>query len=89
MNKYLIRFNKSRGTLGRGTKDHVWRVFENDKEYLFKHFVLNVPSKSEQADNVEDWNICCYGIMTIDKETSTATINWSAVPSPKGISFYG
>ena len=37
MNKYKIRFNKRRGQEGRGTIDHVWRVFENnDKEYLFK-----------------------------------------------------
>lgn len=77
MNKYLIRFNKSRGNPGRGTSEHVWRVFENGKEYLFKHFVLNVPSTSEKAADSEDWNISCYGIMTIDKETSTATINWS------------
>jgi hypothetical protein len=77
MNKYLIRFNKTRGNPGRGTKDHVWRVFENGKEYLFKHFVLNVPSTSEKEANSEDWNISCYGIMTIDKETSTATINRS------------
>jgi hypothetical protein len=61
---------------GRGTKDHVWRVFENGKEYLFKNFVLNVPAKSEKEVNSEDWNISCYGVMTIDKETSTATINW-------------
>jgi hypothetical protein len=77
MNKYLIRFNKSRGSPGRGTRDHAWRVFENGKEFLFKHFVLNVPSTSEKELNSEDWNVSCYGIMTIDKETSTATINWS------------
>jgi len=73
MNKYLIRFNKSRGQEGRGTIDHAWRVFENDKEYLFKHFKLNVKSFSEQSG--EDWNVACYGIMVIDKETSTAIIN--------------
>jgi hypothetical protein len=73
MNKYLIRFNKSRGQQDRGTLEHVWRVFENDKEYLFKHFKINVNSFSEQSG--EDWNVACYGIMTIDKETSTAIIN--------------
>lgn len=73
MKKYLIRFNKSRGMPGRGTWDHAWRVFENDKEYLFKHFKINVPSTSERTG--EDWNVSCYGIMTIDKETSTAIIN--------------
>ena len=73
MNKYLIRFNKSRGQPGRGSIDHVWRVFENDKEYLFKNFKINVESFSERTG--EDWNICCYGVMTIDRETSTAIIN--------------
>lgn len=73
MNKYRIRFNKSRGQIGRGTIDHVWRVFENDKEYLFKNVKINVPSKSEK-DEI-DWNIVCYGQLEIDKETSTAVIN--------------
>jgi hypothetical protein len=73
--KYRIRFNKSRGQPGRGTLDHVWRVFEGDKEYLFKNFTLNVPSTSEKEANSEDWNVCCEGVMTIDRETSTATIN--------------
>lgn len=73
MNKYLIRFNKSRGQENRGTIHHVWRVFENGKEYLFKNFQINVKSFSEQSG--EDWNLACYGIMTIDKETSTAIIN--------------
>ena len=60
---------------GRGSKDHVWRVFENGKEYLFKHFQINVPSKSEKELNSEDWNVICEGTMTIDKTTSTAIIN--------------
>ena len=75
MNKYAIRFNKSRGMEGRGTLDHCWRVFENDKEYLFKNFQINVPSQSEKATDSEDWNVVCHGVMTIDKETSTAIIN--------------
>lgn len=76
MNKYSIRFNKSRGLPGRGTDEHVWRVFENDgKEYLFKHFKLNVHSQSEKEKDSEDWNVVCYGHMTIDRETSTAIIN--------------
>lgn len=75
MNKYCIRFNKTRGMPGRGTVEHVWRVFENDKEYLFKNFKLNVPSYSEMDLNGQDWNLCCHGIMTIDRETSTAVIN--------------
>jgi hypothetical protein len=51
-------------------------VFEGDnaeKEYLLKHFVLNVNSASERTG--EDWNISCHGVLTIDKATSTATID--------------
>ena len=75
MNKYAIRFNKSRGMEGRGTLEHCWRVFENGKEYLFKNFQINVPSQSEKETDSEDWNVVCHGVMTIDKETSTAIIN--------------
>lgn len=73
--KYAIRFNKSRGMPGRGTHDHVWRVFEDGKEYLFKHFKLNVPSISEKELESDDWNVVCEGVLTIDKDTSTAIIN--------------
>ena len=73
MNKYLIRFNKTKGMPGRGTPDHAWRVFENDKEFLVKHVKINVPSYDEQTGG--DWNIACEGYMTIDRETSTAIIN--------------
>jgi hypothetical protein len=72
MNKYLIRFNKSRGQAGRGSVDHVWRVFENDKEFLCKHIRIYVPAHDEQAG--DDWNIACFGFMSIDKDTSTITI---------------
>ena len=75
MNKYRIRFNKSRGQPGRGTAEHVWRVFENDKEYILKHFKLNVPSYSEIDTNDQDWNLCCHGTMTINRDTSTAVID--------------
>ena len=74
MNKYSIRFNKSRGMQGRVTMDHAWRVFENGKEYLFKNFKLNVESSSEKEKNSEDWNVVCYGVRTSDKETSTVNI---------------
>jgi hypothetical protein len=74
MNKYRIRYNKSRGQPERGTMDHVWRVFENDKEYLVKNFKLNVDSFSEKEENSEDWNVCCYGTLELDRETSTAII---------------
>ena len=70
--KYAIRFNKTRGQPGRGSLDHVWRVFEDGKEYLFKHVQINVPSHSEQDGG--DWNIVCQGVMVIDRETSTAVI---------------
>jgi len=70
--KYAIRFNKTRGMPGRGSMDHVWRVFENEKEYLFKHVKIDVPSFSERDG--EDWNICCFGRLKIDRDTSTATI---------------
>ena len=70
--KYAIRFNKTRGQPGRGSLDHVWRVFEDGKEYLFKHVQINVPSHSEQDGG--DWNIGCQGVMIIDRETSTAVI---------------
>ena len=73
--KYSIRFNKTRGMEGRGTVDHVWRVFEDGEEYLFKNVKINVPSFSEVDENSQDWNIACYGKMTIDRETSTAIIN--------------
>jgi hypothetical protein len=71
--KYLIRFNKSRGKPNRGTMDHVWRVFEGEKEFLVKHVQINVPSYSERTG--EDWNIACDGILSFNRETSTAIIN--------------
>lgn len=74
MNKYSIRFNKSRGQPGRGTVDHVWRVFEGDKEYLFKNLDITVPVKSEKDTNGIDYNICCHGVLTIDRLSSTAII---------------
>jgi len=72
--KYRIRFNKSRGQEGRGSVDHVWRVFEGDKEYLFKNLDIRVPVKSEKESESEDWNIVCEGTLSIDRETSTAII---------------
>ena len=75
MKKYLIRFNKSRGMPGRGSDEHGWRVFEGDKEYIVKHFKISVPCFDERSGNSnDDWNICCYGNLTLDRETSTAII---------------
>lgn len=75
MNKYAIRFNKTRGLPGRGSVDHVWRVFENDnQEYVCKHLDITVPVKSEKDANDVDYNICCYGFLAINWKTSTAQI---------------
>ena len=68
----LIRFNKSRGQPGRGTMDHVWRVFVDEKEYLFKNVRIEIPSYSERTG--EDWNIACDGVLEIDRENSIAII---------------
>ena len=74
MNTYQIRFNKSRGQAGRGSMDHVWRVFENGKEFLFKSLDITTPIKSEKDANGVDYNITCRGYLTIDRNTSTAVI---------------
>jgi len=74
MNTYQIRFNKSRGQAGRGSMDHVWRVFENGKEFLFKNLDITAPVKSEKDANGTDYNIVCQGFMSIDRDTSTARI---------------
>ena len=73
--KFRIRFNKSRGQPGRGTPEHVWRVFdETGKEWLCKHVTINVPSFSEKEANSEDWNIACVGKIVIDRTNSTIKI---------------
>ena len=54
--------------------DHVWRVFENGKEFLFKNLNISVPVKSEKDANGVDYNITCQGYMSIDRGTSTAVI---------------
>lgn len=73
MSEFMIRFNQSRGQPNRGTEDHVWRVFEEDKEYLCKNVIINVQSRGTKTG--ENWNICCEGTMAICKDTSTITIN--------------
>lgn len=72
MAEFMIRFNKSRGLPGRGTEDHVWRIFEDDKEYLVKNVRIEVPSYG--AKTGEDWSICCSGQLVLDRANSTATI---------------
>lgn len=74
MKTYYIRFNKTRGQAGRGTMDHVWRVFEDGKEYLLKNLDISVPVKSAKDANGVDYNIVCKGYLTLDKDTSTAII---------------
>jgi len=75
MNTYQIRYNKSRGQAGRGSVEHAWRVFEGDKEYVVKNVRINVPSWGEKTG--EDWSMCCQGFITVDKKTSTITIEQS------------
>ena len=74
--RYYIRYNKTAGEPGRGTVDHKWRVFEGEKEYLFKNFKVNVPCYNELA--MGDWNLACEGVLAIDRDTSTAIINHEA-----------
>jgi hypothetical protein len=73
MNKYRIGYNKRKGQVG--SAEHAWRVFENDKEYVFKNVKIKSESYTEIDPNGQDWNICCYGKLEIDRETSTATIS--------------
>ena len=72
MNKYHIRFNKTRGQEGRGTMEHVWRVFENGKEILARDVVIQVPSWTEELNG--DWNICCKGWMKFDQASAFVMI---------------
>lgn len=67
-----IRYNKTRGQPGRGTLEHVWRVFDGPREYVVKNIKVNVPSWG--AKTGEDYSICCEGQVSIDKDTSTITI---------------
>ena len=74
--RYRIRFNKLRGQPGRGSFEHVWRVFEGEnREYLARHFKLNVPSWSEMDANGVDYNLVCEGVMEFFNDTDTVIIN--------------
>jgi hypothetical protein len=70
--KYRIRFNHSRGQPGRGTEEHVWRVFQDNTEWLARHIIIEVPSRSEQEGS--NWNIVCDGVMLFFKDTDTVVI---------------
>jgi hypothetical protein len=67
-----VRYNKTRGQPGRGSMDHAWRVFDDNKEYVVKNVRIDVPSWG--AKTGEDFSMCCEGVVTVDKETSTITI---------------
>lgn len=73
MAHFEIRFNKSRGQAGRGTPEHVWRVFEDGKEYLTRNVQINVPCRGEKTG--DDWSMCCEGTLRLDRGTSTAIID--------------
>ena len=73
MNEYKIRYNQTRGQPNRGSMDHIWRIFENEKEFLAKNVKINVPCYGAQTG--EDFSMCCTGIMIIDRETSTIIID--------------
>ena len=72
MLKYRIRFNKSRGQPGRGTEEHVWRVLQGNTEWLARHVIIEVPSRSEQEG--PDWNMVCEGNMLFFEDTDTVVI---------------
>jgi len=52
--------------------EHVWRVFENNTEYLARHVKIEVPSWGKQTG--PDWNIACTGTMTFFTDTDTIVI---------------
>jgi hypothetical protein len=74
-----IRFNKTRGMPGRGSLDHVWRVFQElpdgtDKEYVCKEVTINTRSWSAKEKGGDEWNICCRGYIEVIKEESKIII---------------
>lgn len=79
MSQFLIRFNKTRGQPGRGTVDHVWRVFDMGqcppKEYLAKAFTIEGPSRSmASGKSADDYNIACEGRLEINRALATIHI---------------
>tara|TARA_R110002153_G_scaffold163508_2_gene316067 strand:+ start:69 stop:296 length:228 start_codon:yes stop_codon:yes gene_type:complete len=70
--KYRVRFNKSKGTPGRGSSEHVWRVLQNETEWLARHVIIEVPSRTEQEG--PDWNIVCNGELLFFDDTDTVVI---------------
>ena len=70
--KYRIRYNHSRGQPGRGTEEHVWRVFQGDTEWLARHVIIEVFSYSEKEGS--NWNIVCEGKLEFFSDTDTIVI---------------
>lgn len=72
MKRYHIRFNTKHADTGL-----VWRVFENGKEYLFKHISIEVPVRDEITieDGVVKWNIACDGTLIYDGNNLGRIIN--------------
>lgn len=70
MNKYHIRFNHQHNGSGK-----VWRVFENNVEHQVEHLDIQVPLRDEVTveNNVEKWNVCCEGYLSINNNTATIT----------------
>jgi len=77
MNKYHIRFNHQHNGSGK-----VWRVFENEVEYLVEHLDIRVPMRDDITveNGVEKWNVYCEGYLSISNSTAiiedTPTFNW-------------
>ena len=73
--KIKIRFNKTRGEPGRGTADHVWRVFdETGKEFICKHILILTKCQGEKDENGQDYNIVAEGNMGINYDESRIKI---------------
>jgi hypothetical protein len=75
LNKYAIRFNTTKGQPGRGSQEHAWRVFENGKETLARHVIIECRSWTELDENKVNFNIVCYGQMKFYHDTDTAVIS--------------
>ncbi len=73
--RFRIRYNKTAGQPGRGSKEHVWRVFdESNKEYICKNIFMKNESWGEKEELTPDYNIVTNGEIQIDKEKSLITI---------------
>jgi len=73
MTEYHIRYNKRHGQAGWGSHEHVWRVIGPKKHGVYKHVVINVPCRGMKTGM--DYSMVCHGVLSVDEETSTATIN--------------